>query len=182
MTDTALPAIREAVVVEGRDDEAAVRRAVRAVTIATHGYGIRAGTLSLIEKAYREQGIIVLTDPDHAGRQIRRRLSALFPEAGHAYLTSEEATKDGDVGIENAAPEAIRRALMAAGTTPSEPLEAHTAEDLWQLGLSGSPAASRRRNALGKALGIGEGNAGAFLKKLNGFGITREALQQAWKT
>lgn len=181
MSQTQLPPVKEVIVVEGRDDEAAVRRAVRALTIATHGYGIRPETLALIEKAYRAQGIILFMDPDHAGGQIRRRLTLLFPEAGQAYLTSEEATKDGDVGIENASGDAIRCALRAAGSTPGEPGSEYGPEDLWQMGLSGGPRAGARRNALGKALGIGGGNASAFLKKLNGFGITREALQRAWE-
>ena len=33
--------IEEIIVVEGRDDTAAIRRAVDAVTIETHGFGIR---------------------------------------------------------------------------------------------------------------------------------------------
>ena len=65
--------IREIIVVEGRDDTTAVRRSVDAVTIETHGYGISAATWKLIDKAYHEKGIIVFTDPDHAGEQIRRR-------------------------------------------------------------------------------------------------------------
>lgn len=167
--------------VEGRDDEAAVHRAVDALTIATHGYGIRPGTIELIKKAYKEQGIILFTDPDHAGREIRRRLTRLFPEAGQAYLTAEEAGKNGDIGIENADAASIRRALDAAGAATKTSPACYTVQDLWDLGLTGDPMARARRTALGKALGIGDGNAAAFLKKLNGFGITREALQQAWE-
>ncbi|MBR6014816.1 MAG: DUF4093 domain-containing protein, partial [Firmicutes bacterium] len=45
--------------------------------------------------------------------------------------------------------------------------------------LSGGADAAERREAVGKALGIGTGNSGAFLKKLNYFGITREAFNEA---
>ena len=38
---------------------------------------------------------------------------------------------------------------------------------------------AERREKLGKTLGIGSGNAKAFLKKLNGFGITREELNKS---
>jgi len=181
MNDRERPTIKQVIVVEGRDDEAAVLRAVQATTIATHGYGIRGETLELIGKAYREQGIILFTDPDHAGREIRRRLTRLFPGAGQAYLTVEEAEKNGDIGIENADAASIRSALDAAGAARKEAFAQYTADDLWRLGLTGGPRARERRTALGKALGIGEGNAAAFLKKLNGFGITREALQKAWE-
>ena len=61
-------------------------RAVDAVTIETHGFGIREETWQLIEKAYQTKGIIVFTDPDTAGEQIRRRIMKRFPEAKEAFL------------------------------------------------------------------------------------------------
>ena len=78
--------IEEIIVVEGRDDTAAVRRAVDAVTIETHGYGIRGETWEMIETAYKSRGIIVFTDPDTAGEQIRRRILERFPGAKEAFL------------------------------------------------------------------------------------------------
>ena len=61
--------IKEVIVVEGRDDQAALSRAAECFTIATHGFGIRKETLDLIEKAYNEQGIIIFTDPDFPGKR-----------------------------------------------------------------------------------------------------------------
>ena len=52
-------------------------------------------------------------------------------------------------------------------------------EDLQQAGLIGQDNAAAARQAVGKALGIGYGNAKAFLRKLNHYGITREAFLQA---
>ena len=106
-----LPKIEEIIVVEGRDDTAAIRCAVDAVTIETHGFGIREETWDLIDKAYQTKGIIVFTDPDTAGEQIRRRILERFPEAKEAFLDQALAAKAGDIGIENASPEAIQEAL-----------------------------------------------------------------------
>ena len=61
------PVIAETIIVEGRDDTNSIKRAVAAETIETHGFGIRRETWELIDKAYRTTGIIVFTDPDHAG-------------------------------------------------------------------------------------------------------------------
>ncbi|MBQ3578811.1 MAG: hypothetical protein II974_09150, partial [Firmicutes bacterium] len=55
------PVIRQAVVVEGRDDQAALSRAVDCYSIATHGFGKRKETLELIRKAFDERGIIIFT-------------------------------------------------------------------------------------------------------------------------
>ncbi|MBQ2058500.1 MAG: DUF4093 domain-containing protein [Firmicutes bacterium] len=204
--------IEQIIVAEGRDDEAAILRAVDAAVIVTRGYGISGSTLELIGKAYREKGIIVFTDPDHAGANIRNALTRRFPRALQAYLTRGEAEKSGDIGIENASPEAIRRALeralssggsgraeddtdgpaVLADAAPGAPAEAATEgaasekprvplsrELLAELGLAGGAGSMRRREAAGARLGIGGGNANAFLKKLNAFSISEEELRRA---
>ena len=56
--------INEIIVVEGRDDTAAIRKSVDAVTIETHGYGIRLSTWDVIDKAYESKGIIIFRTSD----------------------------------------------------------------------------------------------------------------------
>lgn len=168
--------IKEVIVVEGRDDTAAINRAVQADTIETHGYGISAGTWSLLEKAYESRGLIIFTDPDHAGNEIRRRLKEKFPEAKHAYLDRGKATDKDDIGIENAKPEDIQEALSKAKSTLSEAPQVFTMDDMIKWGLAGDENSGRLRAAAGDRLGIGTGNTKAFLKKLNAFGITKEEL------
>lgn len=170
------PRISQIVIVEGRDDQSAVLAAVDCQLIVTHGFGIRAETWKRIQRAAEGPGIIVFTDPDHAGEEIRRRITEKFPDAGQAFLPRAEATKNGDIGIENASPDSIRAALAKVrkitATAPAAPL--FTAADLDAYGLAGGPGAAERRAALGKALGIGYGNAKTFLSRLNTYGITRE--------
>ncbi len=195
--------LAEAVIVEGRDDVSAVERAAKALIIPTHGYGIRQETLDIIAKAYHNQGIIIFTDPDRAGENIRRRLTELFPWAKQAFLPREEAEKAGDIGIENASPKAIKEALLLArgpasdgccfggmggrlggsegGEKERKAPEPVTMEDMYALGLAGGSGAMEKRAAVGRVLGIGTGNARALLKKINGFGISREELAEAVK-
>ena len=171
--------IERTIIVEGRDDTAAVLRAVAGHTIETHGFGISAATWSLIHKAHQTPGLIVFTDPDYAGEQIRRRILSQYPDAGQAWLPRADATRGGDIGIENASPEAIREALAAFRTQgPKAPPE-FTAEDLFAAGLAGGAGSSDLREALGRRLGIGGGNSKAFLRKLNAFHITRKEFNEA---
>ncbi|MDO4869128.1 MAG: ribonuclease M5 [Bacillota bacterium] len=172
--------IRETIVVEGRDDTAAIKRSVDALTIETHGFGIRQETWDLIEQAYMKTGIIVFTDPDHAGEQIRRRILARFPEAKEAFLDAELAEKDGDIGIENASPESIRKALEKARSTRDDGrAEEFTMADMAAWRLTGTADAAARRKALGRVLGVGTANSKTFLARLNKFGITREQIDGA---
>lgn len=171
--------IKEIIVVEGRDDTAAIKKSVDAVTIETHGYGITKETWQLMEKAYGEMGLIVFTDPDHAGEQIRRRVMEKFPEAKQAFLDRKSAGKNGDIGIENASPDSIREALLKARCTADDRGSGLCMEDMLAAGLMGQADSAERRQALGKRLGIGYGNGKSFLQKLNKFGITREELMAA---
>ena len=66
--------IKEIIVVEGRDDTQAVQRAVRCETIETHGFGMPEDMWKSLDTAYRNKGLIILTDPDHAGDGIRKRI------------------------------------------------------------------------------------------------------------
>lgn len=174
--------IKEIIVVEGRDDEAAVKAAVEAETIATHGYGISKVTFERIAKACESRGIIIFTDPDFAGEKIRKRLAEKFPTGKHAFLPREEAKKEGDIGIENATAESIREALSKARATHSIKTMEFQQEDLLEYGLAGMPGSAERRDKLGKLLGIGYGNGKVFLNRLNHYGITRKEFLEAVET
>lgn len=172
--------IKEVIIVEGRDDVDAVQKAVNADIIATHGYGISTATLNRIRHAYKTRGIIILTDPDHAGSRIRKRLTELFPDAGQAYVSRNEASCRDDIGIENARPEVIRRAIEAAGRTMIRKEPQFDERDMAYYGLTGE-GSKERRDAVGRKLGIGYGNAKAFLKRLNNYGISRQELEACLK-
>lgn len=73
--------IKEAIIVEGRDDTAAIRRAVDAMTIETHGFGMPDSIWPQIDKAYEDQGIIVFTDPDYAAKRYADRSRKDIPAA-----------------------------------------------------------------------------------------------------
>lgn len=175
-----------AIVVEGRDDVDAVGKAIDALIIPTHGFGITAETWSLIDKAYKEKGLIILTDPDFSGEEIRRKLTAKFPDAIQAYVAQDKALAAGDIGIENAKPEVIAAAIEQAlsNTAKAEhelspDYEEVSMSDIAMLGLSGDAGASELRKALCSKLGIGYGNAKALQKKLSHWRIGIKELEQA---
>lgn len=171
--------IKEVIVVEGKNDTAAVKRAVEADCLETGGFGLQPFRLDQIAKADKARGIIILTDPDSAGERIRRKLSKHFPQAKHAFIPREAATADGDIGIEQAKPEAICAALAKARCQEWTPEVRFTWSDLLQTGLCGVSSAAFRRAVLGEKLGIGYANAKTFLHRLNNYGITREEFSSA---
>src|SRR4051812_44707818 len=108
--------IKEIIIVEGKDDTTAIKRAVDAETIETGGSAVNASVISRVRIANERRGVIIFTDPDHAGERIRKIISAAVPGCKHAFLPQADAEYKGDIGVENATPEAIRHALLHVRT------------------------------------------------------------------
>lgn len=175
--------MREVIVVEGRDDTVAIRRAVEADTIETGGSAIGEAVYAQIELAQARRGVIILTDPDHAGERIRRLVAARIPGCRHAFVEAAQATKKGKIGVEHASPDVIREALAhvrAEGAWSARPdVHAVRIDHLMQMKLLNHPQAHRRRLQVGQMLRIGCTNGKQMLKRLNMFGITLAELQAA---
>jgi ribonuclease M5 len=171
--------LKELIVVEGKNDAEAVRRACpEADVMITHGWGLTASQIEALQTANQRRGVIVLTDPDHAGEQIRRRLTALLPHCRHAFIPRSLATKKGKIGVEAAAIPAIQAALKQA-RSGGQVGTIFGMKDLIRGGLTGIPQAASRREKLGKLLAIGYGNSKNFLWRLNALGITRNEFDKA---
>jgi ribonuclease M5 len=175
--------IREIIVVEGKDDTAAIRRAVGADTIETGGSAVGDDVLKRIELAYARRGVIIFTDPDAPGERIRKMVAERVPDAKHAFLTRDEARGRKGLGVEHASDEAIRRALEAV-RSPDEGAGSGSGDEIaWgellEAGLIVSADAARRRERMGELLGIGYANGKQFLKRCGMFRITRAEFAAA---
>jgi ribonuclease M5 len=171
--------IKEVIVVEGKNDAAAVKRAVKADIIITSGFGLTKQTLELIHKAQQNQGVIVLTDPDFMGEKIRKIISDKIKGVKNAFIPVEDAKSENDIGVENATPAAILKALSMAKAESTEKRIEFTTTDMVEFGLVGLLESSARRKRLGAELGIGYANAKQFVNRLNIYGISREEFEAA---
>ncbi len=171
--------IQEVIVVEGEHDRDRVQKAVQADVIVTGGAHIRQDVYQRLERAAKARGLIIFTDPDYAGEQIRRHLTKRFPDSKHAYLPRRAAHKNGDIGVENAALAEIERALSQVRSVVENVQPEFTERDLAEYGLIGIRDAAVRRERLGEALRIGYANAKTFLKRLNALRVSRAEFQQA---
>jgi len=186
------------IVVEGKNDAHAVRRALGKVDVIwTEGFGLTEQKLEYIAEMAERRGVIVCTDPDFAGEQIRERINKRIPKARHVYLSVEVARnpKDHDIGLENVSSEEIRKAFSKIlevkisntdskdGVKIVEKMNTDAVEmaDLRQSGLVGQSCSAAKRSRLGKILGIGDTNAKQFLFRINRFGITKDEFYSAVK-
>lgn len=168
--------IKEIIVVEGKDDASAVKKACRAEVIITNGLGINEKTLQRIKIAQERCGVIILTDPDFPGEKIRRIIDSAVPGCKHAYIYQQEK---GRIGVEYAANGEILDALTHAHVSDRPQNPEYCLEDLLHNGLIGSDQAGLKRYKLGRILGIGETNGKQFLSRLNAYNISRREFEEA---
>lgn len=195
--------MNELLVVEGIHDKQAVERAVRADVWVLGGERVSRQTVVELQRARLSRGVIILTDPDGPGERIRRRIDSCVPGCKHAFVPKRLAATTHGVGVEHAAPDVICEALLAtrtnhletdntdlrvgvvvddSGYTDEGDMSEFTLADLIQAGLAHGPGAANRRQQIGEHLGIGYGNAKAFVRKLNVLGVKRTEWEVAMAT
>lgn len=176
--------IREAIVVEGRYDQNALRQIVDAPIFRTDGFALfkNPEQMVLLRRVAEKRGLIVLTDSDGGGLVIRNHLKGGIPGKylKHAYIPDIPGKerrkaapgKEGKLGVEGMPPEVLLEALRRAGATieGEDGASTHqiTKQDMVNLGLSGTRDAAARRAALQKRCGFPERmSANALLEALN---------------
>jgi len=175
--------IKEIIVVEGKDDTTAIKRAVNADTIETNGSAISDETLRNIQHAQHVRGVIVFTDPDYPGRRIRAIIEERVPGVKHAFLPKEKTkAKNGkSLGIEHAKDEDIRMALSKVYSPQQSEkfISTITIDDLLAAHLLSHPDAKKRRERLGELLNVGATNSKQLIKRLTMFQITEQQFGEA---
>lgn len=177
--------INEIIVVEGRDDTRRLHEVFGAVdTIETQGSAVAPATLARIKAAAEERPIIILTDPDFNGEQIRQKVLAVVPTAKQAFLPRRLARPQGkgSLGVEHAAAQTLRDCLANVLTTDQNYQSDIQLADLMAAGLIAGPNAKQRREQLGDILHIGYANGKQLLPRLTMLRISLAELQQAVRT
>ncbi len=161
------------VVVEGRYDAARLAGVLDADILTTDGFAIRADTArqQTLRRLAAARGLLILTDSDAAGFQIRTFVTNLAgePHVLQAYIPAcpgKEPRKavsgrEGLLGVEGVSDDILRRVLADALRGEPEPAaEAADAKrgitytDLYEWGLSGTAGAAARKTVLLQSLGL----------------------------
>lgn len=161
--------IKQAIIVEGKYDKIRLSNIVDAVVIPTHGFSIYKDkeTAELIKTLARTTGIIILTDSDSAGFQIRSKIRGLvskgdvinvyIPDIRGKERRKRVPSKEGLLGVEGVDDkillEAFERAGVFAETGDPKP-NPITKADMLDLGLIGGEGSADRRAELQRRLGL----------------------------
>lgn len=161
------PVIKYPVIVEGKYDKIKLDSIIDATVIATDGFGVYKSEekQALIRAIASKEKVIVLTDPDGAGLQIRAFLTSVLPKEKviHLYAPEREGKErrksapsaQGLLGVEGIDGEIIRE-LFAPFTADAEDISLRpvTKADLYADGLSGGAGSAERRRELCRRLDL----------------------------
>ncbi len=169
--------IREVIVVEGKNDTNKIQSVIKAKTIETHGTHLSKKTLELIAKTQQVHGIIIFTDPDAPGNQIRTKINESVPGCKNAFLPKKLALGKNKVGIEHAQAQDIIEALAHA-VTYEDKEDTLSWQEFNELGLNGKLDSSKLRKLLMNEIHLGEANAKTCFKRLNMLQMSAQDIQE----
>ncbi len=161
--------IKQAIIVEGKYDKIRLSNLVDAMIIPTNGFELYKNkeTAELIKMLSKKTGIIILTDSDSAGFQIRSRLrnitrggeviNVYIPDIIGKERRKRSPSAEGKLGVEGVDDEILLEAFRKAGvfaeerTVPKDPI---TKADLMERGLVGGENSADKRAKLQRSLGL----------------------------
>ena len=154
-------------VVEGKYDKNTLSQLFDGIILSCGGFGIFHQTqlIEYLKRLAGEKGLLLLTDSDAGGHQIRRFLTQAVgkDKVTHLYIPQipgkekrkRKPSAQGWLGVEGMDKDTLLALLTPF--TASAPPRAHlslTKADLYALGLSGGQGASEKRDALAKILDL----------------------------
>ena len=162
--------VKEAVIVEGKYDKIKLSNILDALIIETNGFGIYKDKerLNFIRNLAKARGLIIITDSDHSGFQIRNFIAncAKNGSVKHIYIPDVygkerrklQPSKEGKLGVEGISDEILIRLFSDNGIKyeSSQPREMITNYDLFEMGISGTPDAGKKKKKLLKQLELPE--------------------------
>lgn len=159
----------KAIIVEGKYDKIKLSSVIEGVIIQTNGFELYKNEEKrrMIKLFADKAGIIILTDSDSAGFQIRNYIKSFvsgdkitnvyIPDIFGKEKRKDKPSKEGKLGVEGVSAEILIKAFESSGALCEKTSGKNiTNLDLYELGLVGTKDAHSKRKALLKALDLPE--------------------------
>lgn len=176
------PRCSKVIVVEGKYDKIRIESLLDATVLTTEGFGIfkNAEKRAMIKRLAEKRGLVILADPDGAGKVIRGHLHTLTGGRGISDLyvpptqgkerRKTHGSKEGLLGVEGIDNETLLALFEKSGLlddgTPTTPT--YTKNDLYRLGYFGKADSKSRREAVLEANSLPKNlSSSAFLDIIN---------------
>lgn len=190
--------ISQLVVVEGKYDKIKLSSIIDGLVITLNGFRIYKDKQksALIKALAQKQGVIILTDSDKAGFQLRGHLKSILGDIDKSLITElyipqitgkesrkETASKEGFLGVEGTEIDLLRQMFLDISKKADRPKHQDpiTKADFFNDGLSGTDNSALKRQALLKVLSLPSYiSANALLEVINSL-LTRGEYNELLK-
>lgn len=154
------------VIVEGKYDRLRLLTVMEGQILTTDGFGLfkKKEKLALFRALAKKTPVIVLTDPDGAGKLIRAHIGSAIPKERLIPLyvpriAGKESRKaapsaEGVLGVEGQEAALLRELLQPFAEGEAPPRAPITKADFYEDGLTGSENCTARRAALAEHFGL----------------------------
>lgn len=168
--------INDVLVVEGKADASRISTYVDTLIVTTNGYDIPEEELDFLNHLPNGKRILILTDSDSAGQEIRKRLNKLLNHYENITVDISKCNKNNKHGVAECEKEELLKVLQPyfGEPTSQEPI---TSSALIYLGID----TKDKREYIARELHLGTCNNKTFLKRMNYLQIKPQTLTQLIK-
>lgn len=156
-------------VIEGKEDASYLSNYIGSEIVTTNGFDIPKTTVSYL----KDKRVIVLTDPDVAGKKIREKLNALLPNAINVEVDIKRCTRNIKNGVAECDIDEVLTELKPYITTQKDTKSDIKLSDLYNLGLMNN---KDLREEVCEKLNVGKCNVKTLYKRLLNNNIKLEQL------
>lgn len=165
--------IDQIIVVEGRGDESYLSSFIDALYVVTNGNELAECDIAYLKQVKDTRGVIVLVDPDDAGKQIRNRINSKIEGLINVELDINKCNKHGKHGVKECDKEEILLKLK-----PFIKKEKKCAENPIDKNLIVLLNSKETRKNLSSAFNLGTVNNKTLIKRLESLNITNEQIKR----
>ena len=167
--------INKIIVVEGKEDVSYLSSFIDAEYIATNGYDIPKEEIEYINAASKNKDVLVLVDPDKAGRDIENKLRKIINKATYLNVNIDKCVRGLKNGIAECDKEEIINVLSPYLENKNKNNNRVFAENFFEFGLLDK----NFRSFLSKKYHLGKCNLKKIIVRLNALNITPQQVKEA---
>ena len=167
------PYLDAVIVVEGKEDETLIKTFFECVIFKTNGYDIKDEDIKFLQLIEEKQRIILLLDPDKAGRDISKRIKDKLHNYEEIVVDIDKCNRGIKNGVAEYDIESLKETLSKyVGNKPRDTI---TKSELFDLGLLGDES---KRKFVSEKLNLGSYKTNEFLKRINLLKVTFNQLKE----
>lgn len=161
------------IVVEGKEDVCFLSSFIDATYVQTKGYNLCKKDLPFVLEASKRKPVIVFTDPDKAGEEIRDKINDILVNKIDIKVDLDKCTRGAKNGVAECDKEEIIRVLRPYFTKNDKKYEL-TLDDFIAVGVDDTD----KRNWLCDRLNLGKCNTKTMVKRANFLHLDKSTLEK----